>query len=108
MKKFIEIYKDTFLSAFIGVIVGTFYMLVILSRYIGAKEILISTLLSALIGIIIGSSAKFIFFLLKKNIIKNIRTAYIIESILIVSSLSFALIPVLASAASTETVNAVS
>ena len=66
MKKFIEICKDTFLSAFIGVIVGTFYMLVILSRYIGAKEILISTLLSALIGIIIGSSAKFIFFLLKK------------------------------------------
>ena len=67
MKKFIEICKDTFLSAFIGVIVGTFYMLVILSRYIGTKELLISTLLSALIGIIIGSSAKFIFFLLKKR-----------------------------------------
>ena len=84
MKKIIEMCKQTLLSAFIGVIVGTFYLLVVLSKYIGAKDVLISTLLSALIGITIGSLAKFIFFLLKKNIIKNIRTAYLVESGLII------------------------
>lgn len=84
MKKIVEFCRETFLSALIGIIVGTFYLLVILSKYIGAKDVLISTLLSGLIGIIIGSFAKFVFFLLKKNIIKNIRTAYLVESSLII------------------------
>lgn len=85
MKKILEIIKEIFFPAFIGVIVGTFYLMVLLSKYIGIKSIIISTVLSALIGVTIGLSAKFIFILFKKNVIKRAKTAYFIETLVIFS-----------------------
>ena len=49
MKKIKRIIKELFACAIIGIIVGTFYHLVLLSKYIGAQSVIISTALSGLI-----------------------------------------------------------
>lgn len=84
MKNIFEIIKDSFVSALIGIAVGSFYQLVILTKFVGKEDVILSTVLSGGIGILIGLSARFVFILLKKGIINSAKTAYVIESFLIV------------------------
>jgi|GEM_PF-5477067 len=84
MNKFLAIIKDSLIPAFIGIIVGTFYLLAILSELIGLKNVVVSILLSGCIGIFIGSSANLVFYFLKKNIINSIQKAYLIESFVVI------------------------
>lgn len=84
MKNVFEIIKDSFISALIGIVVGSFYQLVLLTNFVGKKEVILSTVLSGGIGILIGLSARFVFILLKKGVIDTAKKAYIIESFLIV------------------------
>lgn len=84
MKNVFEIIKDSFISALIGIVVGSFYQLVLLTNFVGKKEVILSTVLSGGIGILIGLSSRFVFILLKKGLIDTAKKAYIIESFLIV------------------------
>ncbi|TDT71943.1 hypothetical protein EV215_0635 [Hypnocyclicus thermotrophus] len=74
---------NNLVSAFIGICIGGFYLLVLLSKYIVLKYLLISLGLSSLIGIFIGNVAMIIFWLFKKNILKKLWIAYLIESIVV-------------------------
>jgi hypothetical protein len=81
MKKIIRIIKELFACAIIGVIVGTFYHLVLLSKYIGVQSVIISTALSGLIGIVTGQIAKHIFIFFSTRYESNRKVAYIFEGI---------------------------
>ncbi|MGM0508448.1 MAG: DUF3021 family protein, partial [Fusobacteriota bacterium] len=83
MKKLKSFVLDIFASALIGIFVGGSYLMVILGKYIGYKNVLISLGLSALIGIIIGLTASFVFKLVRYNIIKNMKIAYILEILVV-------------------------
>lgn len=84
MNKILNIMKDSLVPAFIGIIVGNFYLLVLLSKFIGFQNVISSIILSGCIGVFIGLITNLVFYLLKKNIIASIQRAYLLESFIVI------------------------
>ncbi len=83
MKNIKEIFVQVFLNALIGIMVGSTYLFILLGKYIGYKIVGEVLIYSIFVGIIIGFVAEFIFKLIAYNIIKNIKTAFLLESFIV-------------------------